>query len=296
MSRLEFSPLHFRSLKEYARFDALKRVSWTTWYAPGPGPRHQVHGDYLKLNALAAVFPEFYREVRGPDGVQLAWVFASPTWWGGDPEALQTLMQHHRLPTNPYLLWATTGAHRVQRAHLPLPFRWLSARERRRRVTSNNTMMLIALHISPEAQGQGLSAQIIDTQRGLARDLNFKHLISPFRPSAYGDFKRDSGRAHGGETFADYCALRRPDGRPQDPWLRALDRSGMRPLRAEARSFVVTRSRAEFEGFRQSFQPKAWYEPSPGTFECGQTPTWYVDEGRDVVMSVEPNLWGEIPL
>jgi GNAT superfamily N-acetyltransferase len=296
VSDLQFAPLKFRSLAEYERFDRIKRESWTSWYAPPPASRRTAWRDYQRVNGAAAYYPEFYREVRAADGTQAAWLFASPTWWSGDPQALLTLKHHHRLPTNPYLLWAGAGTNLLRQVRIPQPFARLSARERKRRVSTGNAMMLIALHICPEFQGRGLSQQIMDVQRGLARQLGYSHLISPFRPSGYGGHKQASGKTHSQQTFAEYCEMTRQDGLPVDAWLRALTRCGMRPLRPEARSFVVTASIPVFEALQKSYRPDAWYEPVPGTFECGQTPTWYMDEGRGVVVSVEPNLWGEIPL
>jgi len=296
VSALHFSPLRFRSLSEYERFDQLKRDSWTSWYAPPPSSRRAAWRDYQHVNGVAAYYPEFYREVRASNGEQVAWLFSSPTWWGGDPQSLLTLKEHHRLPTNPYLLTAGAASNLLRRAHVHKPFELLRGRERRRRVDSGNAMMLIAMHIRPDYQGQGLSQRIIDAQRGLAASLGYAHIVSPFRPSEYGAYKRDSHTAHSQEAFAAYCALTRQDGLPVDAWLRALRRSGMRPLRPEARSFLISGSVAAFEAFRRSYRPEQWYEPVPGTYECGQTATWYVDEGRGVVTSVEPNLWGEIPL
>ena len=76
--------------------------------------------------------------------------------------------------------------------------------------------------------------------------------------------------------------------------MRTVFRQGAEFVRIEPRSFRVARSIARFEEFRARFKPESWYSPTPDVWECGETPTWYVDRCKGAVVSVEPNIWGVI--
>ena len=129
-----------------------------------------------------------------------------------------------------------------------------------------------------------------------ASELGMRYVISPFRPSAYGKYKAERQATHSSALFNDYCNLKTNEGLPKDPWLRSLAFQGAEFIKIEPRSVRVQHSLETFRMFKQRYKPEAWYSPMPDVWECGETPTWYVDRGLKVVISVEPNLWGRIPV
>jgi hypothetical protein len=297
-STLIVGPRVLRDDHEFRQFQALREASFTPWNFPPTSARSPLFGRDA-LNAMAAAFPEFYLEGRQSDGRLAAFLSTLPAWWGGAPEALLDL-DHHQDTLRPgnrrmRLLSATTAVSR----HLPI-VRPLAGRLtrgwRQDRLRGCNTIVLAAIIIDPSVRGQQIPVQMFAGIRRSATVLGFRHIISPFRPSAYGDYKAARAATHSPSLFREYCETRTAEGLPIDPWLRALVRNGVHLLHPEPRSLRQTGTLEAFDRLRATFRPDRWYSPATDVWECGLTPTWYVDQARREVTSTEPNYWGVLPL
>lgn len=173
-----------------------------------------------------------------------------------------------------------------------------------------NTLVLLSMSIRSEGQGRGLSANLVSRAVALARHLELEHVISPFRPSGYGAYKLQGGD-HG---FTAYCRTCRSNGEPTDPWLRALDRMGMRPLKEAPGAMTVPVDVVEWSEYEATYRPGAWVRlddararracadervpagPGDEVWECGETGSWFVDRAAGTALYSETNLWGEVPM
>ncbi|OIK07407.1 N-acetyltransferase [Streptomyces monashensis] len=87
-----------------------------------------------------------------------------------------------------------------------------------RRGTRPDTVSAIAVTIAPHAQGHGLSAVMLSAMRDNARAHGFRELVAPVRPSAK--------HLEPHTPMTEYASRVRPDGLPEDPWLRVHARVG----------------------------------------------------------------------
>lgn len=173
-----------------------------------------------------------------------------------------------------------------------------------------NTLVLLSMSIRAEGQGRGLSALLVGRALALAQRLGLDHVISSFRPSGYGAHKLAGGE----HAFSAYCRARRSNGEPVDPWLRALARMGMQPLKEAPGAMTVTVDIARWEEYVAIYRPDAWVRLDEGrahqaradeqvspawgdeVWECGETGSWFVDREAGTAVYSETNLWGEVPL
>lgn len=291
-------PRVLRDDHEFQLFQSLREASFTPWNFPPMSARSPLFGRDA-LNAMATAFPECYLEGRTSEGRLVAFLSTLPAWWGGAPEALLDLDHHQDVLRPGNRRMRLLGAAMAASSHLPIARRVvgrLTRDWRQDRLRGCNTIMLTAIIIDPSVRGQQIPMQMFAGIRRSAAALGFRHIISPFRPSAYGDYKAARVAAHSPTLFHEYCSTRTAEGLPIDPWLRALTRNGVRLLHPEPRSMRQTGSLEAFERLRATFRPERWYSPATDVWECGLTPTWYVDQARREVISIEPNYWGVLPL
>lgn len=291
-------PLYFRNGEEFADFWRLKQGAWTKWYAADL-TRGRTILERAVLNGKALCFPEFFREIRTEENIPVGYLFTVPAYWTGSPAALQNLDYYdswHSFRSRYHMLAFGAGYIILHALKLDGLFRACLASYRARKLAGCNTMILTAIFARPEFRGMRIPARLFASIKEVTAGLGFSHLISPFRPSEYGRYKRESGLVHDYEIFKRYCCSTREDGLPVDAWLRALTRNGMIMLKPEIASFTVTRPLGCFEEFRRSHKPGQWYQTSPGVWECGETQTWYIDEHCRTAFSIEPDLWGLLPL
>ena len=291
-------PLHFRDQKEFADFWKMKQAAWTEWYASSQS-RCRAVLERVLYNGKALCFPEFFREIRTESGAVAGYLFATPAFWDGKVESLRPLDYYDSWHNykNKYSMFAFGAASIFfQSLKLNRLFRFLLASFREKKLRGKNTVVLTALFVVSDSRGQKIPTRLFQSIKTEVKKLGYQWLISPFRPSGYGRYKRESGLQHSRETFADYCYRKREDGFPVDGWLRALTRNGMIMLKPEVNSFSISRSLSRFSEFQKRHKPGQWYQPAPGVWECGETQTWYVDEEKGVACSVEPDLWGMIPV
>lgn len=154
-------------------------------------------------------------------------------------------------------------------------------------VPDGNAVGMMSINIHPEFQGQGLTRDIITAVKTLKSTIGIKHVMGSFRPSQFGDYSHDNPRAN----FTSYSHLKRPDNLPEDAWLRALARNGMRHLRTDEVAMMVPDVPIEqFNMYKNTYNPEKWKEYRPGIWRCGQTGVWVV--GREMAVYMEGNVWG----
>jgi GNAT superfamily N-acetyltransferase len=293
---IRIGPRIIQTDAEFARLQALQAAALTPWDVAVASPSSPTEGR-VALNAVARAFPEFFHQARTVDDRAVGCLATVPAYWGGSAQALPDLHYYeHNLRFSRRRTLALNLMHRSAQA-LPwtrMAFDRAAAGLRRQRLHGANSIVLVGMAIDPEYQGLQLPALFFDAVKRSARSLGLRHIIAPVRPGGYGQYKALRNTGHSAELFKDYCTLRNLEGWPMDPWLRMLARQGAEFLRPEPRSVRIERPLAAFEHLRRSFKPDSWYSPEPDVWECGETPTWYVDRARGSVTSVEPNLWGRL--
>jgi hypothetical protein len=119
---------------------------------------------------------------------------------------------------------------------------------------------------------------VLEGFKALARGLGLARAIVPVRPT---------GKANHPElSFQEWCEARRPDGTPQDAWLRIHERVGGRPLRIEPQSQRVVGSVSQWEGWTRMTFPKSGEYHVPG----GLHPV-RIDLEKGVGEYDEPSIW-----
>jgi GNAT superfamily N-acetyltransferase len=101
-----------------------------------------------------------------------------------------------------------------------------------------NTLGALQIVVAPERQGAGISAVMLDALRALAVERGFGAVIACVRPNQKDRYPLMS--------MEDYAAWRRPDGLPQDPWLRVHARAGGEIVRVAPASMVIAGTLAEW--------------------------------------------------
>lgn len=295
---LRVGPRHYRDAAEYRRSREIRIHGFTEWYV---GPPRTPRDAFARLaaNTRARLFPDHLLEVRTSEGRLVACLTAVPGYWSGAPEALHDLHYYDRTldySTPKSVLVNGLFLLTVELLGMGRLFDRALARQRQRKTDGANAIILIGMAVDPEYRGRRIPSLLLTEVQRTAARLGLEHVVAPFRPNAYGKYKAARRAAHDPALFEEYCHQKDEEGWPQDPWLRVVARHGARFLRPEPRSFTVGGTLAAFEAFRDRHKSQCWYSPSPDVWECGETPTWYVDRCRKLVLSVEPNLWGVLPV
>jgi GNAT superfamily N-acetyltransferase len=280
-NEISIGSFRIRNRHEYQAIQQLRADAFTSWSDSHP-PR-------FVYNLAARVFQGFLLEARTASGEIVGCLFSAPAFWSGDPGELQTYDYHMQsLRQRPLLKLATILC--------AGPLRGFEPRLRQALLRRSNCIVLLAMLVQQEYRGQRIPTKFIEHLKNAARTNGYRWLLAPFRPSGYGRYKEETRKSHSPDLFREYCFATGADGLPIDPWLRVLVQNGMKMLRPEPRSMQVTRGLREFEAFRKMFRPERWYQTAAHTWECGEAPTWYTDPFTETAISVEPNLWGMIPV
>ncbi len=132
--------------------------------------------------------------------------------------------------------------------------------------------------IRPDMRGSGLSRVMLDALRGTLRDLGYTSLVVPVRPNEKHRWPH--------ESMATYLARFRPDGLPQDPWLRTHVRAGARIVGIAPYSMTVLGTLEEW---------RAWTGLPFDTSGPVVVPQALVavncDMEQEIATYVEPNVW-----
>jgi GNAT superfamily N-acetyltransferase len=107
-----------------------------------------------------------------------------------------------------------------------------------RRGVPCDTVSAIAVTVAPHAQGKGLSGRMLAAMHDNARALGHRQVVAPVRPSA----KHLEPRT----PMREYALRVRPDGLPQDPWMRVHARAGAAVESVAPASMTVAASLEEW--------------------------------------------------
>ncbi|AKJ12660.1 acetyltransferase-like protein [Streptomyces incarnatus] len=152
-----------------------------------------------------------------------------------------------------------------------------------RRGTRPDTVSAVSVTIAPHAQGHGLSAVMLSAMRDNARALGFREVVAPVRPSA------KHREPH--TPIAEYARRVRPDGLPEDPWLRVHARAGATVDSLAPASMTVGASLEEWRRWTGLPFDTATDVEVPGAL----VPVRCEPE-RGYAVYVEPNVWMRHPL
>jgi GNAT superfamily N-acetyltransferase len=137
-----------------------------------------------------------------------------------------------------------------------------------------------ALEISllPPARGRGFSSVMLEAMRRNTRALGFGDLYAPVRPT-HKDRQPFT-------AMRDYVAATRPDGLPQDPWLRTHVRAGGTIVKIAPHAMTIVGTLAEWA---------AWtglsFDRSGSVAVDGGLAPVHVSVEQDHGVYVEPGVW-----
>ncbi|MDG9719121.1 N-acetyltransferase [Streptomyces sp. DH24] len=152
-----------------------------------------------------------------------------------------------------------------------------------RRGVRPDTVSAVSVSVTPDAQGKGLSALMIRAMRDNARALGFGEVVAPVRPSAK--------HLEPHTPVEEYARRVRPDGLPQDPWLRVHARAGATLDSVAPASMTVAASLADWRRWTGLPFDTAGDIEVPGAL----VPVRCEPE-RGYAVYVEPNVWMRHPL
>ena len=136
----------------------------------------------------------------------------------------------------------------------------------------------LEIAVDPSMLGRGLSGRMLDALRTATSRAGLAELVAPVRPSA----KHQAPRV----PMSDYLQQTRPDGLPEDPWLRVHMRVGARVDRIAPVSMVIAGALAEW---------REWtglsFDTTGSVVVPGALAPVEVDVANDHAVYVEPNVW-----
>lgn len=234
-----------RTLQEKPRLkeqvDALSAKAW---------PEFLLHGDAYHWGALFEVFAGYQLLLCNQVGRVIALGHTVPLKWDGSVANLpQTI--------DDAIVRALAARHDGQRT---------------------DTLVALAVIVSQESQGQGLSSQVLEEMKALAVGHGCLNLIVPVRPTHKSHYPLI--------PMEEYVQWTRPDGLPFDPWLRVHRRLGARELAVAPNTLTVTGTVAQWEEWTGIALPGS------GQFiVSGALQPVIIDREHDVGRYEDPNVW-----
>ncbi|MGN9809484.1 N-acetyltransferase [Micromonospora sp. BQ11] len=140
------------------------------------------------------------------------------------------------------------------------------------------TMCALEIAVVPGLLGRNMSGRVLRALIDHSRKAGCYDLVAPVRPS----------RKHL-EPYVpmrEYAARTRPDGLPEDPWLRVHARAGAQILHVCPVSMTVSGSLAQWR--RWTGLP---FDTSGPTVVPGAVSPVVVDTDQDYAVYIEPNVW-----
>jgi GNAT superfamily N-acetyltransferase len=206
------------------------------------------------FDAVRDRFPEYTLIAADPDrpSVPVAALYTAPFTWNADPAV--------ELPPGGY------------DAVL------LAAAEDRLAGRRGNLVSALLAMVQPELRGRGISAVMLHAARRNAAKLGHTSLVAPVRPT------RKHLEPH--VPMAAYAARARPDGLPEDPWLRVHARAGGRMVAVAPSSMTICASLDRWRRWTGLPFDTAGEVVAPG----GLVPV-HCDPAHGIAVYVEPNVW-----
>ena len=140
-----------------------------------------------------------------------------------------------------------------------------------------NAVSALEISVRSDAQGRGISAQVMAAMRANARRLGFSQLLVPVRPT---------GRKDPREAMETYALRTREDALPLDPWLRVHVRAGGTIEAIAQRSMVVVGTLTEW----RSWTDLPFDTTGPVHVPRALAPV-HCDAEHGIATYVEPNIW-----
>jgi hypothetical protein len=144
--------------------------------------------------------------------------------------------------------------------------------------TTPNLVSALEITIQMHRRGSGLATPMLAAMRRNVARLGFTDLVAPVRPNAKSN--------HPDEPMADYIKRVRPDGLPEDPWLRVHVRAGGRILHPAKTSMTIN---GTLEDWRK-WTGLPFAKDGPVHVEGALIPV-RCDVTHGVAVYVEPNVW-----
>jgi len=132
--------------------------------------------------------------------------------------------------------------------------------------------------IATDMKGIGLATLMVEAMRKNVNGLGFTELVAPVRPSQKHLVPR--------EPMHQYVNRMRPDGLPEDPWMRIHARLGAETLSVCPTSMTITGTIDEWADWTGSR-----FEHSGDIVVPGALVPVHVDLEQDHAVYVEPNVW-----
>ncbi|NUS44015.1 MAG: hypothetical protein HOQ24_10055 [Mycobacteriaceae bacterium] len=258
----------------------IENQAWSPWFW---------NGQY-ELARRMVKFPDGQLCIVDANDAILATVSTNYVHWNGNPDNLDT--------------WDAAADN---------PYQSGDARQASTAPDEKNTIVLLAMNVPPGNRKLGLPAALIAELRAVATRLNVEHVVSPFRPSEYGDAVISAHtRGQPVPAFAAYSATVRSDGTPVDPWLHSLVvYEGMDPIRPQQDSWTIPYPARDFWAFkaydeanRAAMRARGagvhpeWVKVTTELGEawwCGET-GYFFEQPDGSFLYREFNFWGEVPL
>jgi GNAT superfamily N-acetyltransferase len=134
----------------------------------------------------------------------------------------------------------------------------------------------LAISVSPDRQGQGVSQRMVQAFRDTARAARLTAVIAPVRPTLKERYPLI--------PIEDYIAWRRDDGLHFDPWIRIHERMGGEIVAAAPHSMLMRAPVTDWEEWTGMRFPADGEYVFPGALA-----TLVVADG--IGTHVEPNVW-----
>jgi GNAT superfamily N-acetyltransferase len=144
--------------------------------------------------------------------------------------------------------------------------------------TTPNVVAALEVDVDPTAQGRGLSRFALEALADHSARLGFADLVAPVRPTAK-HLEPDT-------PLADYVARVRPDGLPEDAWLRVHVRMGGRILHVAPVSISFRAPIEDGRGWRGHPLDRCGDVAVPGALV-----PLHVRVEHGYAVYVEPNVW-----
>jgi GNAT superfamily N-acetyltransferase len=141
-----------------------------------------------------------------------------------------------------------------------------------------NAVSALEISLLPRVRGRGNARLMLDAMRQNARTLGFRDLYAPVRPTQKAQQPFVS--------MLDYAAACRPDGLPQDPWLRTHIQIGGTVVKIAPYSMTIVGTIAEWSAWTGSI-----FERSGAVAVDGALSPIHVSLEQDHAVYVEPNIW-----
>ncbi|MFD5778916.1 N-acetyltransferase [Streptomyces sp. NPDC126933] len=141
-----------------------------------------------------------------------------------------------------------------------------------------NTLCAMEIAVVPGRKAQNLSGRALEALKDHGRRMGYGDMVAPVRPS----LKHTRPQLSMGE----YAERTRPDGLPEDPWLRVHVRAGGQVLKVCPVSMTISGSLAQWRDWTE-----LPFDTSGPVDVPGALSPVVVDVEHDHAVYIEPNVW-----